>query len=290
MLKTTIADTHVRLVASQTLLDFLDKHKQHFPEVPEKVARLMKEKGYTVPLTAKIVKGSQEYTKRPTIDHKLLNKLTADVEDRPAEQPLPEKEEEEKPRKDKQTLLFIEEISWLNDTLIKLREQDVCEVFLHELIQTCDLILPQNEYTPRNPELEARCQKLREEQQNRDYQKMTKNVDAGLKNYPEDTISYQLKSLNKQIIAVVQFIFSVAAGFTFGFFGVNLMVGPLPFGFRLLLGVIVALIIALAEMYFLAKKLHEYDEVLDGPKRRKPATPTKATKPSDVEPLKPHAD
>lgn len=74
-----------------------------------------------------------------------------------------------------------------------------------------------------------------------------------------------VKSLNKQIIAVVQFIFSVAAGFTFGFFGVNLMVGPLPFGFRILLGVIVALIIALAEMYFLAKKLHEYDEVLMHP-------------------------
>jgi len=97
---------------------------------------------------------------------------------------------------------------------------------------------------------------------------------------------------------VVQFIFSVAAGFTFGFFGVNLMVGPLPFGFRILLGVIVALIIALAEMYFLAKKLHEYDEVLDAPKR-KPQQPTPVKRKvvaqppaegSQVQTLKPHAD
>lgn len=97
---------------------------------------------------------------------------------------------------------------------------------------------------------------------------------------------------------MAQFIFSVAAGFTFGFFGVNLMVGPLPFGFRILLGVIVALIIALAEMYFLAKKLHEYDEVLDAPKRKpQPASPAKRkqiVKPSKDgsgdQIVKPHAD
>lgn len=85
---------------------------------------------------------------------------------------------------------------------------------------------------------------------------------------------------------MAQFIFSVAAGFTFGFFGVNLMVGPLPFGFRILLGVIVALVIALAEMYFLAKKLHEYDEVLDAPKRRK----ADVSKTSGVQKIKPHIE
>lgn len=73
------------------------------------------------------------------------------------------------------------------------------------------------------------------------------------------------------------------------------MVGPLPFGFRILLGVIVALIIALAEMYFLAKKLHEYDEVLDAPKRKQPqpGTPSKRPVPakaSGVQTVKPHSD
>jgi hypothetical protein len=50
---------------------------------------------------------------------------------------------------------------------------------------------------------------------------------------------------------------SVLGGFAFGFIGIELMVGNLDFGFRLLLGVIFALIIALAEIYFLAKKLSE---------------------------------
>lgn len=63
--------------------------------------------------------------------------------------------------------------------------------------------------------------------------------------------------MNRQLIAVAQFIFSVAAGFAFGFIGVELLVGNLDFGFRLLLGIICALIIALAEIYFRAKKLNE---------------------------------
>lgn len=66
-----------------------------------------------------------------------------------------------------------------------------------------------------------------------------------------------VKQLNKQLIAVFQFLLSVAAGFAFGFCGIELIVGTQDFGFRLLLGVICALIIALAELYFLAKKLNE---------------------------------
>lgn len=62
----------------------------------------------------------------------------------------------------------------------------------------------------------------------------------------------------------MQFIFSVVAGFVFGFFGLQLIFGSLDFGFRLLLGVIFALIVALAEIYFLAKKLTEYDDAIDG--------------------------
>lgn len=66
-----------------------------------------------------------------------------------------------------------------------------------------------------------------------------------------------VKQINRQLIAVFQFVVSVGAGFVFGFLGIELIVGDLDFGFRLLLGVMCALIIALAEIYFLAKKLAE---------------------------------
>lgn len=68
-----------------------------------------------------------------------------------------------------------------------------------------------------------------------------------------------MKQMNRQLIAVAQFIFSVLAGFAFGFIGVELIVGDLDFGFRLLLGIIIALVIALAEIYFLAKRLATED-------------------------------
>lgn len=62
---------------------------------------------------------------------------------------------------------------------------------------------------------------------------------------------------------MLQFVFSVAAGFAFGFIGIELLVGSLDFGFRLLLGIICSLVIALAEIYFLAKKLNEEIEEID---------------------------
>lgn len=68
---------------------------------------------------------------------------------------------------------------------------------------------------------------------------------------------FPVKQLNRHLIAVGQFILSVVAGFAFGFLGIELLVGRLDFGFRLLLGIICGLTIALAELYFLAKTLNE---------------------------------
>lgn len=68
---------------------------------------------------------------------------------------------------------------------------------------------------------------------------------------------FAVKQINKQLIGVAQFIFSVMAGFAFGFLGLELIIGDMDFGFRLLLGIICALVIAIAEIYFLAKKLNE---------------------------------
>ncbi|XP_077296218.1 vacuolar ATPase assembly protein VMA12 [Arctopsyche grandis] len=163
-------------------------------------------------------------------------------------------EEEIKPKESE--LLCIDDIKWLSKYLEKARN-DGDTIYLHELFEGSDIIMPENETIKRNPVLEARCVKLRRDQMNRDYRSMTKNVDNVRVKHPEETISYQIKNLNKQLVAVGQFIISLGAGFLFGFLGVELMIGHLDFGFRLLLGVMCALVIALAEIYFLAKKLNE---------------------------------
>lgn len=153
--------------------------------------------------------------------------------------------------------LKIEDLRWLNKYMKEHRKAATVKVYLHELLDDSDVILPTPRETPRNPELEARVQKLTAQQNAREYQAMTKSIDSVRKFLPEDSIAYQMKQINKQLIAVAQFIFSVIAGFAFGFIGVELIIGGLDFGFRLLLGIICALIIALAEIYFLALKLNE---------------------------------
>lgn len=165
--------------------------------------------------------------------------------------------------KQKNSLLKLDDLRWLNKYLEEYRTTNLERIYLHDLLEQDDIILPTPKITPRNAELEARTQKLKAQQDAKRYKAMTKNVDTTTMNLPEDSISYQMKQINKQLIAVAQFVFSVLAGFAFGFIGLELIVGSLDFGFRLLLGIICALIIALAEIYFLAIKLNEdaYDSI-----------------------------
>lgn len=102
-----------------------------------------------------------------------------------------------------------------------------------------------------------------------------------------------MKQINRQLIAVAQFIFSVAAGFAFGFIGIELIVGNLDFGFRLLLGIICSLVIALAEIYFLAKKLNEEIEEAEQANKQliaSASSSTTSTASSQAQNLKQHND
>ncbi|XP_022822463.1 uncharacterized protein LOC111353571 [Spodoptera litura] len=162
---------------------------------------------------------------------------------------------------EEELFLLTTDIDWLYTYLQKQRKAksdgDKDVPYLNALLQGSTVETPENQVLPRDPVLEARCVKLRAQQEAREYRKMTKSVDNVRMNFPEDSISYQLKQMNRQLIAIGQFIISIFAGFLFGFRGVEWLVGNLDFGFRLLLGVICALVIALAEIYFLAKKLNE---------------------------------
>ncbi|XP_058127970.1 uncharacterized protein LOC131291263 [Anopheles ziemanni] len=176
-------------------------------------------------------------------------------------------------------VLKVDDIKWLYAALKQMRQSDPATPYLHTLLSGCQMELPINPIQERNPVLEARCQRLRKEQEDREYHRMTKNVDSVRKHMPEETIAYQMKQINRHLIAVAQFVFSVAAGFAFGFIGIELIIGQLDFGFRLLLGIIIALIIALAEIYFLAKKLNEEYELPPPPAMYSKEAPSGVAKP-----------
>uniref|UniRef100_A0A240PJV8 Endoplasmic reticulum-based factor for assembly of V-ATPase n=1 Tax=Anopheles atroparvus TaxID=41427 RepID=A0A240PJV8_ANOAO len=190
----------------------------------------------------------------------------------------PKKELEARSEVTTGNLLKLSDVKWLYTILNQMRQSDPSTPFLHTLLSGCRLELPLNPIQERNPVLEERCQRLRKEQEDREYHRMTKNVDSIRKHMPEETIAYQMKQINRHLIAVAQFIFSVAAGFAFGFIGIELIIGQLDFGFRLLLGIIIALVIALAEIYFLAKKLNEEYELQPTPAQVAKQTPSNVIK------------
>ena len=148
---------------------------------------------------------------------------------------------------------------------------------MHELLRGSDVQLPKPAPDPpRNPELQARIERLRKEQEQREYDKMVHNVSRA-KEFKDESIAaecniHQIRSylsanhfcnavklMNSQLIEVLGFVVSLFAAFAFGFTGINYMVGPLDYGIRALLGVVIALIVAVAELYFLARTLGDYE-------------------------------
>lgn len=272
MSKGSIVDFQVRIEPSKKLVDFIYSLEEH-DELSENVMHI-----YNSQPSKKNKKLYTEEIKTDFLDSKDLGYLeNLNVNEDDLQDILKalviqytddEEDEENEPKKT--TTLTLTDLKFLHQILSEKRQKSEDTPYLHELLETSKIILPQNKLIPRNPELEARCKRLREEQQNREYRSMTKDVDSVRRHMPEDTIAYQLKSMNSQMIAVAQFIFSVVAGFAFGFIGVELIVGGLEFGFRLLLGIICALTIALAEIYFLAKKLNEIEDTVEFEKAYNP--------------------
>lgn len=276
MSKGSIVDCRVRVEPSEKLVNFI-KSLEDYDELSENVMHIYNSQPSkkNKSLFNKEVKTESlnnkdlEYLKDLKIDEteiqNAFKSLNIEFEDDDVEDLDHDVEKETKKKPGKNVyLLTLTDLKFLNNVLIEKRKKSEDDApYLHELLEGSKIILPKNEIIPRNPELEARCKKLREEQQNREYRSMTKDVDSVRRHMPEDTIAYQIKSINSQLIAVAQFIFSVAAGFAFGFLGVELIVGGLDFGFRLLLGIICALTIALAEIYFLAKKLNEIEDTVE---------------------------
>lgn len=95
--------------------------------------------------------------------------------------------------KQKDILLKLDELKWLNKYLEEYRTTNMESIYLHELLEEDDIKLPTPKIIPRNPELEARTQKLKAQQDAIKYKAMTKNVDTATMKLPEDSISYQSK-------------------------------------------------------------------------------------------------
>ena len=103
------------------------------------------------------------------------------------------------------TELTVEDIKWLRAAVPNIPSS---------LLLSSSLHLPSPVFPERNPELEARCQKLRAEQEDRDYRAITSNVrrDRGPE---EEPIKKQFKEINNFLLLILQFVVSVVCSFMF---------------------------------------------------------------------------
>lgn len=154
--------------------------------------------------------------------------------------------------------LTTQEVKWCHT---KMRERGIPER-VHELLSESEIVLPKYEPPPRNPELEARIQRLRFEQENREYKEMVKSVDPtrckGVGDLSD--IGRDLRSVNKQMVSGMQYLISVVGTF----FAIFIIVGwynP-DYGVRALTALISALLVGVAELFFVIREdLREEDRI-----------------------------
>ncbi len=84
--------------------------------------------------------------------------------------------------------LFLDDVQWLRNNM---RQYDTRIKFrFHEVLDTCQLILPAPVFPPRNPDLEARIQRLKVEQENKEYQRMTADICGGEKARKDEDLPF----------------------------------------------------------------------------------------------------
>jgi hypothetical protein len=132
------------------------------------------------------------------------------------------------------------------------------QTYLHEILAGCDLFVPAYIEPERNPELNERIEKLKAQQANREYDEMTKNVNFNRfrPNNSTDSFIPDMKSIQGQLITVANVFLTIIGAFTFGYKSVEYSTGVKDFALQVSFGLFCAFIVAIADFYFLFKRLN----------------------------------
>ncbi|XP_074045136.1 transmembrane protein 199 [Macrotis lagotis] len=135
-----------------------------------------------------------------------------------------------------------------------LREQG-SPLFLHELLEGSEIYLPEVVKPPRNPELVARLERIKVQLANEEYKRITRNV-SGQAPRRDGTLAdfgRQVRSVKAVVIAIFNFIITVAAAFTCTYLGSQFIFSEMAA--RVLAAVIVASMVGLAELYIMVRAM-----------------------------------
>ncbi|KAH7976213.1 hypothetical protein HPB52_010093 [Rhipicephalus sanguineus] len=107
---------------------------------------------------------------------------------------------------------------------------------------------------PRNPELEARVQKLKAQQLNRDYDRMTSDVDVcRARSSPFSKVGDEVRQVKQQSWAVVNLLVTVGGTFAFFYKAVEYSLPDPHIPLQVLVGLVTSIVVAVAELYFLIR-------------------------------------
>ena len=124
-------------------------------------------------------------------------------------------------------------------------------IYLNELMEGSAVYFEPIEEPKKSPELVARLEKLHAKQDQLRYRAMVKNVDKELLYKDKGERAFEVRSTSRQLSTVMNFIFSVGGTFVFGY--VCSQYAFTYIGLRVMFGILLASLVALAELYFMAK-------------------------------------
>ncbi|NWT18820.1 TM199 protein, partial [Vireo altiloquus] len=127
---------------------------------------------------------------------------------------------------------------------------------LHELLEGCEIHLPEVPVPPRNPELVARLERIKAKLAHEEYQRMTRNVTGQVRGCCKSTtlpLSPPVRSVKAVVITVFNFFVTVAAAFACTYLGSQYIFAETAA--RVLSAVIVASVVGLAELYVMVRTL-----------------------------------
>ncbi|XP_029194725.1 transmembrane protein 199-like isoform X1 [Acropora millepora] len=125
------------------------------------------------------------------------------------------------------------------------------KLYLHELLTGSEIYVEPLRLPEKSPELIARLNKLKAEQEQAEYNRMITNVDRKWNQSDGMHLGQEIRSGRKQLASIVNFLLSVVATFAFGYVA-SQYAFPSE-AVRVLIGLSMAFAVAIAELYFMAR-------------------------------------
>ncbi|XP_068722323.1 transmembrane protein 199-like isoform X2 [Montipora capricornis] len=123
--------------------------------------------------------------------------------------------------------------------------------YLHELLAGSEIYVEPLRLPEKSAELIARLNKLKAEQEKAEYNRMVTNVDRKRNQRDELQLGQEIRSGSKQLASITNFLLSIVATFAFGYVA-SQFAFPSE-AMRVVIGILMAFIVAIAELYFMAR-------------------------------------